>query len=205
MIVYLLVYHIVIYTVYLTLYIYSNTILYRSLDITDLYYKDDTLIHNLSTTFTTYFDHEKEKLKTYHIKNNNTATLYTFTDNKNSNILYTFWTSPVTKAIIKMYKNDFIYSGILKFINTCIQFSPSILISLIVGLAENSGSALSGSAAARFSTGIVKNSIISLISTKLKISYIQTLGYIYTILLLLSLCSKTFLENQYFDSVINIR
>lgn len=92
------------------------------------------------------------------------------------NILLMLWASPVTKAIVKMYFSTFSYSALIRFFNTVIQFVPSLIIAKILKLAESSNASIAS----------------------------RHQGILLTLLLLLTLCIKTFLENQYFDSVITL-
>eukprot|EP01038_Epipyxis_sp_PR26KG_P011238 gene11238-15079_t len=121
-----------------------------------------------SEVFNSYF--AKEKVGKY-ISDDVTS--------KKSNVLIEFWKSPVTRAIVKMYKDPFIVTGLLKFLNTMVQFFPSILVSKI--LKQNS----------------ISNAI-TLGGITIKE------GYILSFLLFTTLCSKTAIENQYFDTIINL-
>ena len=84
---------------------------------------------------------------------------------------------------IYRYKKAFIKSGLLKFINTFVQFFPSLIIAKLLKFASAS-----------------KNSNISL-------TIFQTIlneGFYLSFVLFACLCTKTAIENQYFDLVINL-
>jgi hypothetical protein len=103
--------------------------------------------------------------------------LNTLNQKSRGNILQEFWRSPITKSITKMYSKEFKYSGILKFFNTLVQFIPSLLISRLLKISEM--------------RNITNNNL-------------QFQGIMYSLLLLLTLSSKTIIESQYFDEVINL-
>jgi ABC-type transport system involved in cytochrome bd biosynthesis fused ATPase/permease subunit len=77
------------------------------------------------------------------------------------------------------YKKSFIVSGITKAINSIVQFFPSILLSKLLKLI-NSGTLKTHNPLA------IKQSVML------------------ALLLLLSLCTKTIIENMYFDMVTNL-
>jgi ABC-type multidrug transport system fused ATPase/permease subunit len=83
------------------------------------------------------------------------------------------------------YKRQLLESGILKLLNTLVQFIPSLLIARILKHVDKA-------AAAR-----------TLFSTA-KFTLIDREGMVLALALYGTLCVKTFLENQYFDAIIAI-
>ena len=94
-----------------------------------------------------------------------------------SSLLKSFWASPVTRVLLRMYRRDFILSGFLKLINTSIQFVPSLLIARLLRYVDNSGK----------------------IAKPLSREFLSNRGFILACLLLVTLSAKTCIENQYFD------
>jgi len=161
----------------------------RPLEYSDLWGLSSTNMEYASANFSHYFHIERNNVDTS-IDNNISSTSSaaskelllkssssTSSKSKPPNILVEFWQSAITRTIVKMYKREFIHTGILKFFNTFVQFFPSILISRIVSITEK---------------GTLGNPSLRL------------LGLCYASLLFTALCAKTFLENQYFDEVINL-
>lgn len=79
------------------------------------------------------------------------------------------------------YKKEFVVSGVVKFVNTLVQFFPSILIAQLL------------------------KSLSSTDQTAWTIPMLQQVknpkGVVLAVLLYLCLCAKTTVENQYFDMV----
>lgn len=119
------------------------------------------------------------------------------------NILTQFYSSPVTRAVLKMYKKQFIYSGMLKLVHTCIQFTPSILVSKLLAVSALNHQLLNQVRAAT-SAATKTTAVGSLLALQQQVSKNRQWGYAYAVMLLLVLCGKTFVENQYFDEVINM-
>lgn len=92
-------------------------------------------------------------------------------------ILRSFWASPVTRVLLRMYRREFLVSGLLKLINTSVQFVPSLLIARLLRHVDSSGQV-----ARPFSKQFLSNR-----------------GFVLACLLLLTLTTKTCVENQYFD------
>lgn len=74
------------------------------------------------------------------------------------------------------YKGPFIASGLMKLLNTVVQFFPSLIVARILQLSDMSTSS----------------------------DIILLKGCILSGLLFVVLCTKTVVENQYFDMVINL-
>lgn len=142
----------------------------RTLQMEDLWILDDrNLMKNTSASFDSYLEAEKKKRLIEPTSKNP----------KGFGILGNFYDSPLTKATIKLYGNDFFISGVLKLLNTLVQFTPSLLIARILKLIEKNGLATQPAA---FSSE----------------------GLVLSLLLLSSLNMKTFLENQYFSTIMNL-
>lgn len=95
------------------------------------------------------------------------------------NIFQIFLNSQVMRAIFKMYKKPLIVSGLYKLVNTFVQFLPALIVARILKQVE--------------STSLNALSVQKLSSKS--IFLVATL--------FLTLCSKTIVENQYFDIVSN--
>ena len=79
------------------------------------------------------------------------------------------------------YKKEFLRTGLLKFLNTCVQFLPSLVIARILKLVSVGG--------------------VNVVTAPK--SYISK-GISLSVALLFILSTKTFLENAYFFEVINL-
>ena len=84
--------------------------------------------------------------------------------------------------LINRYKKQFIYSGLLKLLNTFIQFLPALLIAKILKCSNASPI----TSLSQLSSGVFNE------------------GLLLSVGLFLCLCSKTVVENQYFDKVISM-
>lgn len=126
---------------------------------------------NLSDTFARHFEHELAR-------NSSSAPVTAAARTLPSNVIQDFWASPVTKAIVKMYRQPLIYSGLLKLCNTLVQFLPSIIIAKLLGSIDK--------------------------SKTLGLAGYSREGIPLALSLFLVLSAKTFLENQYFYSVIEM-
>ena len=149
----------------------------KRLDLADLWILPKQM-DNVSHVFDEHYKDAQETLKRRKEKSNDRLK---DTTQKTKNILAQFWASPLTKAAMKMYSKEFVVSGIFKFFNTLIQFVPSLIIARILKIAEM------GADPSAISSGLYAAA--------------QQQGILLTLMLLLSLCVKTFLENQYFDIV----
>ncbi|RYG70088.1 hypothetical protein EON64_01135 [archaeon] len=103
---------------------------------------------------------------------------------KKKNILQKYWASPVTRALVKMYSKEFVQSGLVKFVNTLVQFLPSLLITRILKFSNQQKEAFALAKGWRY---LLKNHGIQL-----------------CVLLFICLSTKTAIENQYFDMVTNV-
>lgn len=165
----------------------------RPLEYSDMWGLSSTDMEQASANFSHYFNIERnneDSSMSNHINTSTTVSSSTSTSTSDKdtvvqgapskgkpNILAEFWQSAITRTIVKMYRKEFIHTGILKFFNTFVQFFPSILISQIVSITDK---------------GTLSNPAL------------RMLGLGYAGLLFAALCAKTFLENQYFDEVINL-
>lgn len=153
----------------------------RPLEYSDLWGLSSSDMEQASSNFSHYFNLEQttseNTLMSAPINGTEVKTLQKVASKGKPNILAEFWQSAITRTIVKMYKREFIRTGVLKFFNTLVQFFPSLLISRIVGVTEK---------------GTLGN------------PQLRMLGLCYAALLFTALCAKTFLENQYFDEVINL-
>ncbi|KAJ1437218.1 hypothetical protein B484DRAFT_416639 [Ochromonadaceae sp. CCMP2298] len=111
---------------------------------------------------------------------------------KGGNVLVEFWASPVTRAVVKMYRREFVNSGLLKFVNTCVQFTPSLIVARIL---KHVGALSTSTGAAGVGAGAGLGALAAL-GQVLRGEGVQLCA-----LLFLSLCVKTALENQYFDLI----
>jgi hypothetical protein len=151
----------------------------KTLQLSDLWVLDETMqMANASLSLDNQFNIEKST---------NNGILHPIWDVgfTYNNLLKDFWYSPLTRAVLKQYKYQLITSGILKFINTLVQFLPSLLIARILRHVDKAASAR-----AMFS-GV-------------KMTLVDREGMILALALYGTLCVKTFLENQYFDAIIGI-
>lgn len=106
----------------------------------------------------------------------------TLTCPANASILGSYWASPITRSLLRMYKWDFINSGLLKAMNTLVQFLPSLIIArLLKHIDTHNSAALPPLSALTWKT------------------YATNKGFLLASMLLLTLCAKTIIENQYFD------
>ena len=90
-----------------------------------------------------------------------------------------------TSQILHRYKVPLLQSGLLKLTNTLVQFLPSLLIARILKHVDKA-------AAAR---KVLSTASMSLVDRE---------GMLLAFALYGTLCVKTALENQYFDSIISI-
>lgn len=102
------------------------------------------------------------------------------------NILVEFWKSPLTRAIVRMYRKEFLLSGVTKFFNTLSQFLPSLIVSRILAYVDGAKQAQGALNSA--------DSVWQLLLQK-------RMGLQLSVLLLACLSLKTIIENQYFDRV----
>ena len=149
----------------------------KPLQIGDMWlFEESDRVANLSSRFSTFFEEE--------IKSSNSSAQALSGGKKGSgplSLMQEFWSSPVTKAVAKMYKEPLIRSGVLKFFNTLVQFFPSLIIAQLLVAIE--GTKLLGTAAKKAA---------------------DVKGIALAMSLLLALSTKTFLENQYFYTVIDL-
>lgn len=141
----------------------------RPLQMEDLWQlRPEQRMENMSETFAGYLQSAKSQ----------TGPREEATAASPGNILREFWASPTTRATAHMFRRDFVVCGVLKFLNTLIQFTPSLLISRILKkLSAAPSKGLSASA-------------VDMVTLPL--------------LLLLSLSSKSVIENQYLDNTIQL-
>ena len=152
----------------------------KQIEVEDLWKLDDaSLLGNVSATFNNYFDVEKSRMN---------ATIGIPPSLHGSNVLLQLWSSPIIRALAKMYRAPLILSGIMKFFNTAVQFLPSMLIAKILKNVDKQTSL--------FTSGVNLSDLDAL--------FLRKEGILLAVSLFLVLCSKTFLENQYFNTVINM-
>ena len=168
----------------------------KTLEIEDLWLLDnDKLMYHSSETFDQYFNNE------LHHNTNNTTTTTTLISNKSntSNLLIEFWKSPLTRAIVMMYRAPLIYSGLLKFLNTAVQFLPSLIVARILYFVDNV--TITKTVSSSLSLSSLSSLSLSSLSSLINNGNILYKGYWLSLLLFISLCIKTFIENQYFHVV----
>lgn len=140
----------------------------RSLGMDDLWQFDHKLfISNASSNFHDYL--EKEKL--INRSPNISGSL-------NLNIFSEFWSSPVTRATLKMYRSRFVFSGLIKFFKTMINFLPSIIVSRILTFVQNNK------------------------ETCVNTTPLGNLGILYAVSLFVILVVETIANNQYLNESI---
>lgn len=133
---------------------------------------ENELMGNLSATFESFFEFEKKQA-------NITLGGPAIDERRPMNVLHEFWASPLTKAIVKMYRRPLVSSGLMKLMNTLVQFLPSLLIARILGDVDG-------------------------VSAVLDRQALLQRGILLSVSLFLALCAKTFMENQYFYTVIDM-
>ena len=147
----------------------------KVLDIEDLWrLEENHLMDNVSTTF----DHHFEIAMT---EANVTAGV--LPPLKGNNVVSKFSSSPLIRAVVKMYRREFIVSGVTKFFNTFVQFLPSLVVARILANVDKQA------------------------GTEISLAALKTLriqGVALALLLVSLLSTKTFLENQYFYTVIQL-
>lgn len=147
----------------------------KALGIDDLWRLEDKhLMENVSSTFDHYFQEAMAEAN---------VTTGVLPPLQGSNVVSQFWSSPLTRAVVKMYRREFIMSGVTKFFNTFVQFLPSLVVGRILANVDKQG-------AAEVSLAAVKT--------------LRLQGVGLAILLVSLLSTKTFLENQYFYTVIQL-
>lgn len=152
----------------------------KPLELNDLWLLDDSLLmENSSEIFESYFINETMASTASKAKNDTIS-------QESKNVLHQFWNSPVTRALVKMYKESFKNSGILKLFNTLVQFLPSILIAKILNIIAESAKLKALGASTIAMSGVYKQ------------------GVLYSSALFGVLCMKTIIENQYFYVVTNL-
>jgi len=152
----------------------------RVLQIKDLWaFDEDSRVGSLSEKFSQYFDQEKAVIANQTFERNASVD-----KSKKMSVIQEFWASPVTRAVVKMYRRPLTTSGLLKMFNTIVQFLPSIIIARLLG----------GIDKAKLQGEIVGAAGGSLSSS----------GMALALSLFIALSSKTFLENQYFYTVIDL-
>ena len=132
-------------------------------------------VSNSSEVFGTFFQAELDGMKAGGL--NSSVNSSSAGKSSGVNILRGYWSSPLTRAIVKMFKKELVYSGVLKFFNTCVQFLPSIIIAGILKTVEGMSAA-----------GSIQQAALRR-------------GVMYSMLLFVLLSIKTFVENQYFHVV----
>jgi len=147
----------------------------KTLQVDDMWaFEEKDRVANLSDRFSTCFEAEKLKLDSY---NSSISSTSRSSNTRPMNLIQEFWDSPVTKAIVSMYREQLIQSGVLKFFNTMVQFLPSLII-------------------ARLLKGIEGTTFLASASA--------FKGFALALSLFIALSTKTFLENQYFYTVIDM-
>jgi hypothetical protein len=144
----------------------------KTLEVEDLWRLEERdLMANVSATFDAYFEQAKADA--------NITAGQGLPPLSGNNVVAQFWSSPLTKAVVHMYRKELVLSGITKFFNTFVQFLPSLIVARI--LANLDKQALAGGAS------------VSVAAVKV----LRTRGVGLAVLLAAVLSIKTFLENQY--------
>ena len=163
----------------------------RPLEFHDLWVLEEELrMANASQSLETQLDLEKQRQ----------TPAWSSTAPSKENLLMDFWYSPLTRAVAKQYKRQLFSSGVLKLVNTLIQFLPSLLIAKILSHVEKAAAARALLAVSAGGSTLGRanwlNGILS--------SVLDREGLLLSLALYGVLCSKAFLENQYFDSIITM-
>ena len=137
----------------------------RPLKLSDLHHFDPSLISKATDIFYDHYSRESQ------ISKPDFST--------KSFVLFDLWKFPATRAVFKMYSNQFLYAGLLKFIKSCLQFLPSIIVSNILTFIE-----------------VRQETCPSF--------YVEKLGLFYAFALLAVLIVKTIVDNQFFDESITL-
>ena len=147
----------------------------RPLEVADLWELDEaSLMGNMSATFDALFEEAKQNA------NVSGRSLPPLTG---GNVVTQFGSSPLIKAIVKMFEKELIRSGITKFFNTFVQFLPSLVVARILKNVDSQAAAVNNVAL---------------------LQHVRSHGVWLSLLLLALLSAKTFLENQYFYTVIKM-
>ena len=147
----------------------------RLLEVDDLWeLEENNLMGNMSSTFEFLFEQAKR---------NANITGYVLPPLTGGNIVSQLYSSPLVKATVKMYRKDLVLSGVIKFFNTFVQFLPSLVVARILKNVDDQAAALGN---------------VALLQS------LRSRGIWLALLLMALLSTKTFLENQYFYTIIKM-
>ena len=182
----------------------------RPLLTTDLLTPKHTYNTTSSETFLLLYNKQLQniKIKSNLLYNNSYTNIMTHTSSSSSsshkstpssskleeNLLLAYYRNPLIKTLFKIYRKEFIVSGIYKLIKTILQLTPPILISYILSTID-SGTVPSATSSPHM-TPLTYTYTLPLLT--IHISNIHMKAYTYIILLFLNLCIKTILDNQFF-------
>lgn len=145
----------------------------KPLDIEDLWaLREESKMHSTSQRYERIFAEELYRMRGEVIAPGNTSA-----------ILSSYLKSPITRTLLKMYWKEFLITGLLKGMNTCVQFLPSLIIARLLR-------SIDGSSKVHLPVLFSKATVNVLSASK---------GFKLSCILLLTLCAKTIIENQYFD------
>ena len=136
-------------------------------------------MHNVSQTFASYYRHEEAQRI---IKN---ITI----DTKRS--ISAFTKSPISVAIRKMYKNDLIRTGCIKFGNTCVQFLPSLIVAKLLKTVDEIG---------KLNSAFSSTAELA-VNTAQMYAKLRRQGMLLCLTLFFALGTKTIMENHYFHQI----
>lgn len=179
----------------------------KPLELEELWLLDESqLMSNASETFDNYLRNETRLLNLPTGLAENTASSSQHIESTEnapakkgslkSNLLFDFWASPLTRAVVKMYSGLFIVSGVLKLFNTLVQFAPSLLIARILKVVDEGGFLRAAAASSAAGASIFSTATLKLL--------LRDKGFLLSIALFILLCAKTYIENQYFHVVTNL-
>lgn len=187
------------------------------LQLVDLWSIDDSVTDKSCRLFQKYFDSENSVAidNTYSHNSNVHPTSsssrrkqksYSFLSNiPKGSTLTELWSSPVTRALAKMYQKELIYSGLLKLIKAGLNLLPSLLVSAILSAVESTVTHDKSFSQIILEEDTSINSIFHKLIKLFGSICIQRFDAIgYTFLLLFVLCTKTLVDSQYFDRAVNL-
>ncbi len=99
------------------------------------------------------------------------------------------------------YKKDLLATGLLKLINTFVQFAPSLIISRILSCVSRGRTIPAVALVTLFPTLSKYFSPSALAALEQLHQLLRNEGVLLSMLLFAVLCAKTAIENQYFDAI----
>jgi len=136
----------------------------RTVQMTDIWLPDDAdKMNNISETFGSYYD--QELLDSVRLVDTGASSLRS---------VQAFTKNPLSRTVLKMYKKEFVFSALLRLVNTAVQFFPSLIVARLL------------------------RTVDKLSMTTVALPLLKKEGFLLSACLFVTLCAKTILENQYF-------